>query len=64
MASEVVEVVHREVAQRPLPAQLRVCGEAGVHRRGLPSHRVQAAAQAAGLRDECLDGVALGRPVG
>lgn len=63
MAAEVVEVVHREIAQGPLPAQLGVGGEIGVHR-GLPADRVEATAQAAGLRDECLDRLTLGGPVG
>ncbi len=51
MAPEVVEVVDGEIAQRPLPAQLRVRGEAGVHC-GPLAHRIEVTAQAAGLRDE------------
>lgn len=43
--------MHGEIAQRPLPAQLRVGGEAGVHP-GLPAHRIEVTAQAAGLRDK------------
>ncbi|MBR7675669.1 hypothetical protein KDA82_22140, partial [Streptomyces daliensis] len=49
---EIVEVVDREIAQRALPARPRIGLGFLVRARGVTAHGVDAAAQAARLRDQ------------
>ncbi len=55
--AQIVEMVHGEVAQRALPAALGVV----VVDDGVAAHRVHAAAQPPGLRDQCVHRSRLGR---
>lgn len=59
MGAEVVQVVHRQLAQRPLPPGVRVVLVHDAH--GVAPHRVHVAAQPARAVDQRVDGLALGR---